>query len=451
MGNLVAAFQGNTPLIVTAGQQTREMLIHDPYLSNIDATVFPQPWVKWSYEPARPQDVPAALMRAYAVAQQPPAGPVFVSIPLGDWAQPAFGTAVVRDVSVRVAPDRGRLRDFGDRINKARRPALVMGSEVDRAGGWDAAVAFSEKLGAPVYGGPLPDRVSFPEDHALFAGGLPMSIRGISETLRGHDLVVVIGDEVFRYYAYITGTYLPEGAALLHLTANPGRAAAAPVGDSLLGDTRLALEGLIDIVEPRDAASVDRSASAPGPDASANIPLSPADAYAAIASAKPVRAVLVNEATSTVTERSAWLPVTRPASYYFTASGGLGWALPAAVGIALADRTRPVMVTIGDGAFQYSLQALWTAAQHRLPIVVAVLANGEYSVLRSFARLENTPGVPGLDIPGLDIVSLATGFGCCGVRADTAYEVKTHIAAAFGADRPTVVVIPTQPQLVDLG
>ena len=109
------------------------------------------------------------------------------------------------------------------------------------------------------------------------------------------------------------------------------------------------------------------------------------------------------------------------------------------------------MVTIGDGSFQYSIQALWTAAQHQLPIVFVVLANGEYSVLKSFAHLENTPGVPGLDIPGLDIVSQARGFGCNAVQADTADAIVGQVAAALDAGRPTVIVIPTRAQLADLG
>jgi benzoylformate decarboxylase len=162
MGSLVAAYQGGTPLVVTAGQQTREMLVHDPYLSNIDATLMPRPWVKWSYQPARPQDVPAALMRAYAIAQQPPAGPVFVSLPFGDWAEPALGTAAVRGVSHRVAPDPARVHEFGGRINHAQHPALVFGAEVDRADGWQAAIALAEKLGAPVYDADRPTVIVIP-------------------------------------------------------------------------------------------------------------------------------------------------------------------------------------------------------------------------------------------------------------------------------------------------
>ena len=118
MGNLVAAYKGNTPLIVTAGQQTREMVLCEPYLTNTDETVLPLPWVKWAYEPKRAEDVPAAFMRAYTVALQPPAGPVFLSIPLDDWEKPALGPAVVRTVSHRVAPDTERLRGFAERINR---------------------------------------------------------------------------------------------------------------------------------------------------------------------------------------------------------------------------------------------------------------------------------------------------------------------------------------------
>ena len=200
MGSLIAAYKSNTPLIVTAGQQTREMVLCEPYLTNTHETQLPLPWVKWAYQPARAEDVPAAFMRAYVIATQPPAGPVYLSIPLDDWEKPALGPAVVRSASQRSAPDAERLADFAERINRAQRPVLVFGPEVDRSGGWDAAVELAEKVHAPVYSGPLPDRISFPENHPLYQGLLPMTIAEVTETLRGHDLVVVIGAQVFRYY-----------------------------------------------------------------------------------------------------------------------------------------------------------------------------------------------------------------------------------------------------------
>ena len=246
LGNLVAAYHGNTPLIVTSGQQHRELMIGEPYLGNREATTFPKPWVKWAYEPARAQDVPEAFMRAYAMAVQPPAGPVYLSIPLDDWNQPLAGPACVRTVSTRTAPDAERLHEFAGRISASRRPALVFGPEVDRAGGWDAAVALAEKLRAAVYGAPLGDRASFPEDHPLFRGPLGMSVKTISDRLTGHDLAVVIGAEVFRYYPYVPGDLLPAGTELLQITADPDVAAAARVGDSLLGDPKIAIDLLLD-------------------------------------------------------------------------------------------------------------------------------------------------------------------------------------------------------------
>jgi benzoylformate decarboxylase len=457
MGSLVAAYRANTPLIVTAGQQTREMSLIDPYLNNPSATMMPQPWVKWAYEPARAEDVPGAFMQAYAVAMQPPRGPVFLSIPLDDWHKPALGPAVVRTVSDRVAPDATRLAAFADRISRARNPLLVLGPEVDRAGAWDAGIAFAEKLGAPVRGSALPDRISFPETHPLFGGPLPMTIAEVNQVVHGHDLVVVIGASVFRYYPYVAGEYLPEGTHLLQITSDPGVTAVAPVGDSLIGDVRIALETLVDLIDT----PVDRPAPAPLDRSRAvrtsepSEPLTADEVYATLSTVKPDDAVVVMESTSTMPELEQWLPTTKSGSFFATGSGGIGWGVPGAVGVALGDRERgvkrTVVATIGDGSFQYSIQAIWTAAQHKLPIVFVVLRNGTYAILKSFAELEQTPGVPGLDLPGLDIASLAKGFGCHTAEPTSTGQLADAFTAALNADGPTVIVVPTQPELPHLG
>ncbi|MFF3984341.1 benzoylformate decarboxylase [Streptomyces sp. NPDC001797] len=451
VGNLVAAYHGGTPLIVTSGQQHRELLIGEPYLGNREATTLPKPWVKWSYEPARAEDVPEAFLRAYAIALQPPAGPVYLSIPMDDWKRPLSGFTRTRTFSDRVLPDPGRLRSFADRISASSRPALVFGPEVDKAGGWDAAVALAEKLRAAVYGSPLLDRASFPEDHPLFRGPLGMSVKTISDRLTGHDLVVVIGAEVFRYYPYVPGPYLPEGTELLQITGNPAVAAAARVGDSLLGDPRAAIEQLLAAVADGSARTAPQPMERPRvlPEAP-NSPLTPPEVYAALSDVRPADAVVVNESTSTMAQQIEWLPTTRTGSFFATASGGIGWGVPAAVGVALADRergvSRPVVGLIGDGSFQYSVQSVWTAAQHRLPVVYVVMRNQEYSILKSFAVLEETPGVPGLDLPGLDIAGVARGFGCRAVDVDTTEDLQREFKAALGAGTTTVIVVATQPQ-----
>lgn len=456
IGSLVAAARANTPLIITAGQQTREMSVIDPYLNNPDATTMPQPWVKWSYEPARAEDVPAAIMRAYAIATQAPMGPVSLSIPLDDWQKPALGPAVVRTVSQRVAPDAERLAEFAEKMNQAKSPVLVLGPEVDRAGGWDAGIAFAEKFGAPVFGSALPDRVSFPETHPLYQGPLPMTIAGVSQALHGHDLVVVIGAEVFRYYPYVAGDYLPEGTDLLQITSDPRVAAKAPVGDSLIGDVKTVLESLVDMIDATDRPAPtpfnrDRAVRTSEP----SDPLTADEVYATLSTVKPDDSAVVMESTSTMAELLQWLPTTHSGGFYATGSGGIGWGVPGAVGIALGDRERGVdrhiVATIGDGSFQYSVQAIWTAAQHKLPIVFVVLRNGAYEILKSFAMLENTPHVPALDLPGLDIASVAKGFGCRTADVDTTDALANEFKLALDAEGPTVIVVHTQPELPQLG
>src|SRR6201996_5607991 len=359
MGNLVAAYHANTPLIVTSGQQHRELLIGDPYLGNRDATTFPKPWVKWSYEPARAQDVPEAFMRAYATALQPPAGPVYLSVPLDDWKQSLAGPARIRTVSSRVAPEAEQLRQFSHRISASRHPALVFGPEVDRAGGWDAAIALAEKLRASVFGAPLLDRASFPEDHPLFCGPLGMSVKTISDRLAGHDLAVVVGAEVFEYDPYVPGDYLPAGTELLQITADPEAAASARVGDSLLGDPKIAIDLLLDLVAVGTARTAPEPMSRPRllPQVPSS-PLTPPEVYAVLSRVRPPDSVIVNESTSTMAQQIEWLPTVRTGSFFATASGGIGWAVPAAVGVALGDRdegvSRAVIGLIGDGSSQYS-------------------------------------------------------------------------------------------------
>lgn len=247
MGNLTTAFQNKTPLIVTAGQQTREMLLMEPWLSNIHATEVPRPRVKWSYEPVRAEDVPDAFMRAIATALQPPMGPVFLSLPLDDWEKPYNGSAVVRTVSQRIAPDPVRLAHFAKKLSEAKSPLLIYGAAIDRGNGWSEAIAFAEALGAPVCAAPLSERVSFPENHPLYVGKLPFAKGPLSQKLEGHDVVLIIGAPVFRYYPYIAGSYLPKGTSLLHISDDPDETARAPVGDSLLGDAVLSLAGLTEL------------------------------------------------------------------------------------------------------------------------------------------------------------------------------------------------------------
>lgn len=463
MSNILTAFMNRTPLIVTAGNQTREMLLMEPWLTNIEPETLPKPWVKWSYQPARAEDVPAAFMRAYAMALQPPAGPVFLSIPLDDWDKPALEEqAVVRSIPQRIGYDPARLKEFAAALTAAKNPVLIYGSAIARGQGWDAGIKLAEKLNIPVWAAPASERPAFPETHPLYAGGLPFAIKSLSEKLEGHDLALVIGAPVFRYYPYVAGSYIPEGLRLLHITDDPVEIGRAPVGDSLLSDAVLAVEGLTELVAPRAAQSqivtkqAHNMAPHPAADESVNNSsvLSAAELFRALRDVAPKETVLVEESPSNLAELHREWPIEEPDSFYTFASGSLGWNLPASVGIALGEkdsgRNRPVVAVIGDGSMQYSIQGLWSAVQQKLPIVFVIPKNSEYAILKSFAVLEETPGVPGLDIPGLDIVALAKGYGCSAVRAETVEQVKAACKEAFNREGPTVIEVPILPSIPPL-
>ncbi|ROT33141.1 benzoylformate decarboxylase [Micromonospora sp. HM5-17] len=446
MGSLVTAWHNKTPMIVTAGQQTRTMSLFEPMLTNLRPTLLPEPYVKWSHEPLRAQDIPDAFLRAHATAVQPPAGPVYLSLPLDDWDEPALYTPAPRRVSTRVAPDPDALARFAGLIAASRNPMLVCGAGIDRSGSWAEAVALAERLCAPVWQPPFADRVGFPQDHPQFQGLLPPAIGPLAEKLVGHDLVLVVGAPVFRYYPYVPGEhgYLPPGTRLLHLTDDPDEAARAPVGDCVVGDVGLACAALT-----AQLPATDRQPPAPRPAPPTPGPaaaLSPEALFAALAAEWPADGVLVPETPSNLSALHRQLTITRPASYFKMASGGLGFALPAAVGIALAQRDtgqhRPVIAVIGDGSFQYSPQALWTAAQHRLPVVIVVPVNEQYGVLKAFAALEDTPGVPGLELPGLDVATIARGYGCTAHQLDSLDDFREAFRVALHGDGPTVLAVP---------
>jgi benzoylformate decarboxylase len=453
-GNLMTCFLNRTPLIVTAGQQDRRMLLSEPWLTNVEPEVMPKPWVKWAYQPARAQDVPGAFMRAYATAIQPPAGPVFLSLPLDDWAAPALGLAVVRSVSGRTGPDPVRLRRLADAITGAERPVLIFGAAVARGSGWDQAGALAEKTDAPVWAAPSSERAPFPEDHPLYQGGLPFAIGPLARQLDGYDLAVVIGAPVFRYYPYLPGDYLPGGLRLWQVTDDPEEAGRAPVGDSILGDPVLTIEQLLPLVpqkahsQPLKPPLPHRMSPLPQTSAAGNEAglLTAREVFDELRRICPVNAVLVEESPSNLGDLHAAWPVTQPDAFYTMASGGLGWGTPASVGIALSERdsgrNRPVVMVIGDGSFQYSLQSIWTAAQLKLPVLFIVLRNGEYAILKAFAEVEDSPGVPGLNIPGIDIVSLARGYGCQAAPADTLDVLRSEAAAAVTRNAPTVLEVP---------
>src|SRR5260370_27271379 len=185
MGALANAWNSHTPLIVTAGQQTRAMVGVEALLTNLDSTQLPRPLVKWSYEPSVAQDVPLAMSRALHIAALPPSGPVYLSVPYDDRpaaADPRSSALLDRQVHAVGTFEGPSLSRVVDRLHAAKNPALVLGPEVDACRGNAHAVRLAEKLRAPVWVAPSAPRCPFPTTHPHFRGLLPASIKDRKST-----------------------------------------------------------------------------------------------------------------------------------------------------------------------------------------------------------------------------------------------------------------------------
>jgi benzoylformate decarboxylase len=449
MGAIFNAQANKSPLVVTAGQQSRSLMTLQANLTNRDATRMPHPLVKWSYEPPRAEDVPHALARATHLAELPPRGPVFVSIPMDDWEKEVDDGAVAhqtgRSVGGKAGADPAAVRELAEALASASSPVFVAGPEIDASGGWDAAVALAERLRLPVWASPATGggRIGFPEDHPAFQGVLPPAVGPLAETLSGHDLILVAGSSVFPYYPNIPGPLLPEGARLVAITSDPDEAARAPMGDAIVADVALTLEALVAAVEEPEREEPPRRGS-PEPVPAEN-PMSPAAALAALAEVFPGDGIVVLESPSATPALRNRVRASRPGSYYFSAGGGLGFGLAAAIGVQLAEPERPVVCVVGEGSAQYSIQSLWTAAAYDVPVTYLVLRNDEYAILKWFAELESVTGAPGLDLPALDCAALASAYGVSATRVEDPDATREALAEAIGSDEPRLVEARVAP------
>ena len=445
VGGIFNAQANKSPLVITAGQQVRPHITIEANLTNRDAVVGPQPYVKWSHEPPRAQEVPGALARAIHLASLPPRGPVFVSIPMDDWNAEADEdrtvNAIGRAVRGRVGADPKALSDLADRLQSAANPVLIAGPDIDASGGWDAAIALAERQRLPVWASPATggSRIGFPENHPQFLGVLPPAIGPLSQTLTDHDLLLVVGSSVFPYYPYIPGPLLPEGASLVAITSDPGEAARAPMGEAIVGDVAGALSALVALVGESDRPAPQARPAPPdpsptSPDPGSSDPMSGSEAMAALADAWPADGIAVLESPSSTLALRNRLRLSKPGSYYFGASGGLGFGISAAVGVQLAQPGRPVVCVLGEGSAQYGITALWTAVAYKAPVTFLVLRNDEYGILKWFATLEQVAGAPGLELPALDTAAVARGYGVPSVDANSREELTVALGEAIAAD-----------------
>lgn len=460
LGAVFSASRNNAAVIVLAGQQARSMLGEEPFLGAPDATTFPKPHVRWSHEPSRAQEVPAALARAYRHAAQPPRGPVFLSVPVDDWNAPAADVELPEAAAIRGTvphPDAvdelvtalwtySKLGSNAPVTDDPPRVAFVAGGDVDADGAVDLLVTLAEGCRAAVFAAPMSGRCAFPEDHPLFAGFLPPERRALGTALSSYDQVIVLGAPAFTYHVLREGP-VPDLPPTYLVSEDPDVLARAPHGRGILASPGLALDAVIRALNeagatvplggPGSAGLIRPPAPEPSGGLTADL------VYATLSRLLPDDSVVVEETPSLRGPLHDHLPIrSRDGGFLTTASGSLGFGIAATVGAALARPTSTVVGVIGDGSAMYGIQALWTAAREGTHAVFIILDNAEYAAVRLLGEAAGGTKLPGTKLGGIDFVPLARSMGCAAQRVDDAADLAEAISGALNSYGPTLLHIP---------
>ena len=465
MGMLYDAQMAGSPIMVTAGQQDTEYLVEEPILS-ADLVSLARPFVKFSAQVERLNDLPVLVHRAAKTALAPPTGPVFLSLP-GDILKNDGDIDLLEPTRVapRVRGDLDAVNAAAELLAKAERPVIIAGDAVAQSRGHKELAALAEAIGAPVYTEFVPNTASFPSSHPLYRGSMTRSQQGVREVLDKHDLLFSVGGDLFTWSLPSKIKPIPSGMPLIHLDTDPwqiGKSYPAQVG--IFGDPKATLPDITAAVQARMTAAAKGAAAARLKSATEAIkgereafrakakalagrtPVQPLALLEAIGAMLPKDAVVIEEVLSSAPGARSLINSDDEQSFFALRGGGIGWGLPAAIGAKLALPDRPVVALIGDGSAMYTVQALWTAAHYKLPIVWVIFNNTSYRILKQ--RLvamrglaEQADNFVGMELtdPAVDFVGLARSLGIEGQRAKTVKEATDLVAQGLKSGKALLI------------
>ena len=465
LGMLYDAQKAGSPILVTAGQHEQRFNFTEPLLMG-DLPTIARPFVKWSDEVRRLEDLPRAIHRAVKTALAPPMGPVFLSLPgdiLTDSADIDLGAP--SRVASGMRGDASAIQRAAAIIAKAKSPVIIAGDCVPQGNALQELVDLAEAMGAPVYDEGMASRAMFPSSHPLYRGAivrLPAAIRGM---LMQHDLLVSVGGDLFTLSLPGDVEPMPEDFPVIHLDTNPWELGKNyPEQVSILGEPKVTLPELTEALRKARSAAEAESAvkrldhakaegiaslhklNAMADALSERHPIHPLALMQTIGRMLPADAVVIDETVSSGTGLRRFLKSDDARSFYGLRGGGIGWGLPAAIGVKLALPNRPVVALIGDGSAMYTIQGLWTAARENLKMVFVIINNYSYRILKQrtnamkgFAAQHDNYVAMDLDKPRVDFVSVARGLGLAAHKATTLSDLGDLMEAALAADGPTLI------------
>ena len=464
---LYNAYKGGTPLVLTAGNSDTRMQLTEPVLSG-DLVEMTAQYTKWSAEIRHAADIPMAMRRAFKEAKTPPTGPVFLSFPWDAQDDEADVDIIPSSPGYfRTRPDTAAIARASQLLAQAENPIMVVGDRVAQSGAMAQMVRVAEQLGARVYAAAFSE-VNFPTSHPLYCGMLNLSSPAARQQLAGADVVLAVGTNVFSSFLYVPEPFLAPNTRLIHLDCNAWEVEKIyPTEVGLLADPRAGLEELAEALDQ------DLSASARETAATRNASLAEerrrADAayqrrlaerwghrpmavermMHELAQALPADAIIADEA---VTSRAALMRAVNldvPGSFYGIRGGALGWAMPGALGVKLANPNRPVVAVVGDGASMYTVQALWTAARYNIPVTYAICNNRSYRILKvnmdTYLRhmlndQERQSEYMGMDFANpLNLAAMAQAMGVAGEAVEDPDQLRPALERAIASGKPAVV------------
>ena len=460
MGALYNAKFSNSPIILTAGQQEQghgllEPLLYEPLVP------IAQPLVKWAVEVTRVEDLPRILRRAVKVALTPPTGPVFVSLP-GDVLEQSADLDLGRPVRVdaRVRPSDEALKQLAERLLAARNPVIVAGQELASHDAFAEAGELADLLGAPVYGSSVAYGAQFPTGHAAYMGSLTRNQKQVRATLEPYDLLLCLGADLLRMSVYSPIEPLPAGLPVVHVSERGWELGKNYRTDvAIQANVKETLRALLPLVRARRApeaaarlaALKDRNWTAQRAKAAVaamgeaeTTPIDPRFLMLRISEHLPKDSVVVEEALISSLSLPGFLPVRDPRAWYGLASGGLGFAMPGAIGASLALPGRPVTAVVGDGSAMYGIQALWTAAHMKVPVTYVIANNRSYRILKErLVSMRGSDKFVGMDMkdPAIDYVGLARAMGVPGRRVTDPNDVAPALREAAEQGGPRLIEV----------
>jgi benzoylformate decarboxylase len=465
MGMLYDAQKAGSPILVTAGQHEQSFNATEPILW-ADLPTIARPLVKWSSEVHRLADLPRLVHRAAKTALAPPTGPVFLALP-GDILKNDADLDLQEPTRVapRIRGDIDAVNAAADLLAKADRPVIIAGDAVAQSRGHKELAALAELIGAPVYTEFVPNTASFPSSHPLYRGSMTRSQQGVREVLDRHDLLFSVGGDMFTWSLPSKVEPMPPGMKLIHLDTDPwqiGKTYPAQVG--IMGDPKATLPDITAAVRERlsaaaksaaarrlksatDAIKAEREAFRAKARAMAGkTPVQPLALLEAIGAMLPKDAVVIEEVLSSAPGARSLINSDDEQSFFALRGGGIGWGLPAAIGVKLALPDRPVIGLIGDGSAMYTCQTLWTAAHYRIGVVFVILNNKSYRILKQRlhamrGHAEQADTYVGMELldPPIDFVSLSRSLGVAAERAKTLHETTDLIAQGLQGNSPMLI------------